>query len=134
MNKQTLKKYGKHALCLLLLAVVIGLPRLVAAEDYLSTFQSAAGYSNSETDLVKVIGDAIQLILAFLGVILILYIIWAGWMWMSAGGADDKVKKAQTMIKNAIIGMIVIFAAYAITSFVIENLTSVTGADITTGS
>lgn len=129
--KKTFKKYSKHLLSFALLAVVFGLPMMACAgTNYLDEFRGAAGYDGSSDSLVEIIGKAIGVILAFLGIILILYIIFAGWMWMSAGGDEAKVKKAKTMLQQAVIGMIIIFAAYAITTFVIENLTTVTGVDL----
>ncbi len=132
---KTIKKYGKHVASFALLALVFGLPLVAGAStNYLNEFNTGAGYQNGGTSLATIIGKAVNAILGFLGVLLILYIIWAGWTWMSAGGDDKKVATAQTRIKNAVIGMIIIFAAYAITNFVISNLNTVTGQSVQTGS
>jgi hypothetical protein len=45
---------------------------------------------------------------------------------MTSGGDDDKVGEAKTMIKNAIIGLIVIVAAFSISNFVLTSLYNVT--------
>jgi hypothetical protein len=39
-------------------------------------------------------------------------------MWMISRGEDDKVKKARNIIVYAVIGLIIVAAAYAITSLV----------------
>ena len=41
---------------------------------------------------------------------------------MMAGGNTEQVSKSQTAIKNAIVGLIVVLAAYAITYFVMVRL------------
>jgi len=41
---------------------------------------------------------------------------------MTAAGEECKVEKAQTIIRNAVIGLIVIVSAYAISYFVINAL------------
>ena len=79
-------------------------------------------------DLPVLIGNGINILLGALGVILVVVIIYAGVMYMTAGGEDEKVKKAKKMIMQSVIGMILIIAAYSISSFVIAQLTTVTNA------
>ena len=62
-----------------------------------------------------------------MGVIFIILIILAGYNWMTAGGEEEKVNKAKQMIYRAIIGLIIIMSAYAITYFVFTNLPAGTG-------
>ncbi len=84
----------------------------------------AAGVTSGNTDLPKLIGNMIGAALGLLGVILVCIIIYAGFLWMTAQGSEEKVKMAKKMISNAVIGMVLIFAAYAITNFVIDSLTN----------
>jgi hypothetical protein len=84
----------------------------------------AAGVTSGETNLPKLIGNFIGAALGLLGVILVCIIIYAGFLWMTAQGNDEKVKQAKKMISNAVVGMVLIFAAYAITNFVIASLTN----------
>ena len=58
--------------------------------------------------------------------------VYAGMKWMTAGGNSDRVETAQSTLSNATIGLIVIVAAYTITSFITNRLvapTGVTGGD-----
>jgi hypothetical protein len=43
--------------------------------------------------------------------------IYAGISWMTANGNEQTVTTAKQMIVNASIGLVIVFAAYAITSF-----------------
>jgi hypothetical protein len=92
----------------------------------LNAFNTNAQLSGTGTsqDLVLWIGSLVSILIGFLGVLLVLYIIWAGFLWMTDGGEGKKVEKAKKMIQQAIIGIIIIFAAYAITAFVMDNLTN----------
>lgn len=81
-----------------------------------------------ETSLSNLITSIITLIMGFLGIIAVLIMLWGGFIWMTAGGEQDKVDKAKKLIVSGIIGLVIIFAAYAIASFVISNLKGFTGA------
>lgn len=63
-------------------------------------------------------GQIIGTILSFVGVIFLILMIYAGITWMVSGGNEQQVTKAKGMMVNSIIGIIIVFAAYAIISFV----------------
>ena len=52
-------------------------------------------------------------------------IIYAGFIWTMARGEAKDVDKAKNMIKQAVIGLIIVFAAYAIAAFVLDNLATI---------
>ena len=64
----------------------------------------------------------INTILGLLGVIFLVIIIYAGFLWMTAGGNDEQVGKAKKLLINSIIGIIIIVAAYAISYFVLHAI------------
>ena len=68
------------------------------------------------------IGSIIGIALSFIGVIFLILMIYAGISWMTASGNQEKVTKAKDLIINAIIGLIIVLAAYAITSFIGNRL------------
>jgi hypothetical protein len=74
------------------------------------------------------IGKVIKLALSFLGVILVIIMIYAGFLWMTAGGNEDQVKKAKEWMKNGIIGLVIVLAAYAISDFALTTILDATGA------
>jgi hypothetical protein len=91
---------------------------------------AAAGYGQQPTtdQLPTIIGRLIGVAIGFLGVVLLLYLLWGGFIWMTAGGDEKKVGKARDMIKNAIIGLVIIVAAYSIASYVVVQLSgAITG-------
>lgn len=68
------------------------------------------------------IGSIIGIVLSFIGVLFLILMIYAGISWMTAGGSPEKVGKAKGLIINATIGLIIVLAAYAITSFIGNSL------------
>lgn len=89
--------------------------------------QGRAIGSTTVQPLPVIIGNIINIVLSFLGVLLLIYLIYAGFLWMTSGGDSKKAESAQQYIKNAVIGLIIILASFAISNFVITNLTAVTG-------
>lgn len=89
----------------------------------LDTVGEGAGYSAQTADsLTNTIGTLIQTLLGFLGVVFLILIIYAGLLWMTAAGNEDKVKKAQSILMSSVIGLIILLSAYAISYFVISNI------------
>ncbi|MEK7189627.1 MAG: hypothetical protein AAB666_01465 [Patescibacteria group bacterium] len=64
----------------------------------------------------------INVFLGILGTIFIAYVIYAGYLWMTAGGEEEKTTEATTHIRNAVIGLVIILAALSINLFVIKYL------------
>ena len=81
-----------------------------------------------DSDPVEIITNIVTIVLAFLGLIAVIIILIGGFLWMTAGGNEDKVKKAKTMMIQGLIGLIIVLAAYGVASFVIEKALDVTGA------
>ena len=79
-------------------------------------------------DLREGVMTIVTILLGFLGIIAILLILWGGFVWMTAGGNEDKVGQAKKIISAGIIGLIIIFISFALATFVIEQLISATGA------
>lgn len=76
-----------------------------------------------ETSLPTVIGRIIGVFLSILGIVFLILVIYAGFLWMTAAGDSAKVEKARKILVQAVIGLIITLSAYAITSFVIRSLT-----------
>jgi len=88
-------------------------------------FGSALGL-NKTNDLKGTIANIINIVLGFLGIVAVIIILAGGFKWMTAGGNEDGVGEAKKMITGGVIGLVVIFAAWAIASFVLSSLQSAT--------
>lgn len=71
--------------------------------------------SNLQTLLGRVLGAA----LALLGILFFGLTIYAGIKWMIARGNTGEVEHAKESLTNAIIGLIIVLIAYAITKFIL---------------
>lgn len=80
------------------------------------------GAGLSESDLPTVIGTLINIFLSILGIIFLVLVLYAGFLWMTAAGDSGKVDKAKTLLTQAIIGLILILASYAIANFVVDAI------------
>jgi hypothetical protein len=83
-----------------------------------------AGYDagTTETSLSQIIGTGVKLVLSLAGVIFTILIVYAGYLWMTARGEESKVEKAQSIISQSIVGLIIAVGAYSITAFIVPKL------------
>ncbi|MFA5109654.1 MAG: hypothetical protein WC458_03885 [Patescibacteria group bacterium] len=82
-----------------------------------SAFEPQTSGSYGTDFLATKAGQIVGLILSFVGVLFLILMIYAGIMWMTASGNEQQISKAKSLLINAIIGIIVVFAAYAAVSF-----------------
>ncbi|NCB20853.1 MAG: hypothetical protein EOM88_02945 [Clostridia bacterium] len=122
---------------IILILVLIGLQNtsqmvLAADETYdfnkksgLNTAADKAGYeTDNAKNIESYISGIITLVLSMLGVLFLILIIYGGFLWMTAMGNEEKAKKAKNLITDALIGLIIVLAAYAIAYFIINSLSS----------
>ena len=79
--------------------------------------KAAQKAGTNEGDLTNIVGTAINAMLTFVGLIFFVLMVYGGILWMTARGEEDQVKKAQKVITQAMIGVIVTVSAYAVTVF-----------------
>ncbi len=116
---------GLGVLAVILTGWVAPQPTLAVAEcgenDPLGLDCAAStGLTNQDPRLV--VGRIINVALSLLGTIAVTLIVYAGFLWMTAGGNDDQITKARGIIYAAIIGLVIILSAYAISNFIIGNI------------
>ena len=71
----------------------------------------------------------VNVLLGFLGILAIVIILWGGFRWLTSGGNEEKVSEAKKIITAGIIGLVIIFTAYAIAQFVVSQLIRATTGD-----
>ena len=98
------------------------LPLIAKAQDLGGTLLQQAGVKNAgykDVQIETIIGGVINAFLGILGVIFLVLIVYAGYIWMIARGDESKTEKAKNTIVNSVIGIVIVVAAYAITSFMV---------------
>ena len=125
--KNKIKKVLLFSLIFLFLVVPISISAQGnlgdAFGDPLEQVGEESGYDTSQDSINPIISTVIQAILSLLGVIFLVLIIYGGFLWMTARGNEEQVGKAKKILSAAIIGLIIVVAAYAISWFVLSQLT-----------
>jgi hypothetical protein len=86
-------------------------------------FAGKAGYDegSSGSTLPAAVAMLINVFIGLLGTIFVVLIIVSGWNWFTAQGDAKKIETAKARMLNAVIGLIIIVSAYAITVFVFRT-------------
>jgi len=114
-------------LILLVVVFIVAAPSFVNAQDDirggLSAVGSAAGLGTTpKTSFVKIIATLINVLFSVLGVIFLILLIYAGFIYLTAMGETKKAEEGMRLIKYAVFGIIIILAAYAISNFITSRL------------
>ena len=86
----------------------------------------AADTGLGSRDVRVTVANIIKTALQLLGIVAVVIILIGGFTWMTAGGNDEKVGEAKKWIFSGIIGLAIILSAYALASWVINQLGSAT--------
>jgi hypothetical protein len=73
-----------------------------------------AGSSDGITGVTKIISSVIGLMTIAAGIWFLFHLLIGGFNWMSAGGDKAKLQAARDKITNALIGLIVVVAAWSL--------------------
>jgi len=113
--------------------ILLGAPLLASAQsaagalsDSLNTAADQAGLPR--VSIVQVVAIIINSILSILGIIFVVLLVLGGFRWMTSQGNADQVKDAKSLIRNGLIGLIIVLTSYAIATFVVERITGAVGA------
>ncbi len=82
----------------------------------------SSGFGNNPQDPRAIVATVIRILLGLLGTIFLCLTLYAGYLWMTAGGNEDDVTKAKTLLTRAVIGLMIILLAYSITIFVFNTV------------
>ncbi len=88
-------------------------------EDAGSALESAVNPTGlPKGEVATYIGSVAQWLFGLLGLLFFGLTLYAGVLWFTARGEDERIAKARQTLITAIIGMIIAVSAYAITTFV----------------
>lgn len=129
--------YIKKILIAFFLALVLLSPSFASAQGNYGADVAAdkAGLKSNKISKMgtpaAVIGEVINVALSFIGIVFFILMLYAGFTWMTAMGSSEQVTKAKDIIETAIIGLVLVGAAYAIASFVFDKLGAGSGGGTT---
>lgn len=117
-------KYSFYSLvgALLTAPIVASAQGLKNAQGFLNKAGANAGTGDATVE--SIVGGAINTALSLVGLIFLVLMVYAGYLWMTARGEESQIDKAKSIIRSAIIGIVVVMSAYAITFLVTTRLES----------
>lgn len=80
---------------------------------------------NNGTTFANLLSVVMVWVFALAGIVAFFFLVFSGFVYLTAGGNPDAAKKGQQGIINAIIGLVIIFLAYAIVVAVMNLLSNV---------
>lgn len=93
---------------------------LVGTQEGLTDIGRVYGDSGSgPQDIRSLIARIINVVIGFLGVIFLSLAVFAGFQYMTAAGNEEQTKKAISLLRNAIIGVVILLVSWGITRFVL---------------
>lgn len=95
----------------------------VWAQDY-GLGAAAGGTGLVSKTLPQYLGGVVGAVLALVGTLFFLLMIYGGLMWMTSAGNEKQSTQAKDLLVAAVIGLLIVFAAYAITSFIGNAVTN----------
>jgi hypothetical protein len=87
---------------------------------YENDFQAITGLGDNDPRIM--IASLINLILGFMGILMFLLILLAGFKWMLSMGNEEKASEARSMLVSGVIGLILIFASFALAQFAVNMI------------
>jgi len=92
------------------------------------------GYTSGPAsgDIVSIVGVIVKAALATLAIIFFALTMYAGIRWLTARDNAELAERAKTTLENAIIGLVIVSASYAIATFVFGFITKTGGGDTNT--
>jgi len=105
------------------MVVVFGASVAFAANDHgLTATAQEAGLAQYGKDLPKIAGNIIGAALSLISVLFFALMLYGGIRAMLARGKSEEFSKAIDTIIHAIIGILIVFGAYAITTFILNSV------------
>jgi hypothetical protein len=129
----------KNLSTIIITGIFILLPMFAQAQTQQNVFDRARGKLNiiggitefgttaetGDVGLYDKIATVVNIVLGFAGILAMIYVIYAGIKWISAQGNEEEVKTAKRIIRDAVIGIAVIFLAYVAVNFVISEAVNI---------
>ncbi len=112
-------KKNKNKLFYIILGLILITPFKINAITFENPLK-IVGEAPPDQATAIIVGQILRVLFGILGSIALVLIITSGFIWMTAKGNPEKIKKAQGIIVWATIGLAVIFASYTILDFVIN--------------
>lgn len=98
-------------------------------KDYgIKATANAAGLPTGQPSISAVTAGIINTLLSIVGALAVVLIIYAGFLWMTSAGNEEKISTAKKLLAGSVVGLLIIFSAYAIALFVVKQIAKSSGS------
>ncbi|MFH1252813.1 MAG: Ig-like domain-containing protein [Candidatus Uhrbacteria bacterium] len=119
---------GGGLAAILLLVLIPYFPALAETQSGSAILNTAAAASGLSTSSVPIIvARIIRVLLGVLGIILVCWIIYCGWLYLTSHGEVEKIKKAGKIFSSSAIGLLLVFGSFSLTTFILNKLLEMAG-------
>lgn len=87
---------------------------------------SEAYGGSSPRDVRIIVASLVKVFIEFLGIIFLVLIVWGGYKYMLSRGESEKVDEALKMIRNGVIGLVIIVASWTIAVYITDCALDIT--------
>jgi len=125
-----MKRVRYILIAVLILTGIIAVGGFALAQGDLGLSDFGAQTNLGTKPLGQTIAEIVRIFLGLLGMIAVVLILYAGFLWMTAAGNVEKISTAKKILINGVIGLAIILSSFAITQFIISSLENATGTNI----
>ena len=68
-------------------------------------------------DVMQVFVNISNFILGILGSLVLIVIVWGGFLWLTSAGNSERIEKGKTAMRGAVIGLVIVFVAFTAINF-----------------
>lgn len=118
-------KYFLIGLNLFVFGLILFVPDIVGAQSLTSDINkttqvfagdNGAGLKNSDPRLI--VSQVITVVISILGTLLTAWTVYGGFLILNSAGDSDKIDQGKGVIRNGVIGLVLVLSSYAIATFV----------------
>ena len=78
----------------------------------------------TQNDPAVFIGTIIKALFTLLGVIILIFVLYGGYLWLVSAGNEEMIKKSKGILTNSVIGLIIVLGSFVIVDFLMKNIKS----------
>jgi len=97
--------------------------------DKVADFAGFKGPGSENLHPLDIFGFYFAVTVGFVGVLFVVQVIHGGFMWMTAGGNEEKISQAMKKITNGAIGAAIIVFSYILATFLLRMIGQYSGVD-----
>ncbi len=95
--------------------LIAGCPSVTIGGETLSCYHSLTG-------IVFSLLQAYKLLLGMVGSLALLMFVWGGFQWLISGGSEKRITAGMATLKNAVIGLLIVFGAWIGVNLIVATL------------